>query len=98
MGRTACTEPQCLYKGDLYHFTFNIRECKLSKDIISLHLLPQIQKQLWYKGRSSDSYGIYTGILCKTDRSAFTHVVVFLCVDYMALRHTLVASEFTSSF
>jgi len=20
MGRTACTEPQCLYKGDLYHF------------------------------------------------------------------------------
>ena len=22
MGRTACTEPQCLYKGDLYHFTY----------------------------------------------------------------------------
>jgi len=22
MGRTACTEPQCLYKGALYHFTF----------------------------------------------------------------------------
>jgi len=21
MGRTACTEPQCLYKGDLYLFT-----------------------------------------------------------------------------
>ena len=21
IGRTACTEPQCLYKGDLYHFT-----------------------------------------------------------------------------
>jgi hypothetical protein len=21
MGRTACTEPQCLYKGDLYFFT-----------------------------------------------------------------------------
>ena len=20
MGRTACTEPQCLYKGDLYHY------------------------------------------------------------------------------
>jgi len=23
MGRTACTEPQCLYKGDLYLFTSN---------------------------------------------------------------------------
>jgi hypothetical protein len=22
MGRTACTEPQCLYKGDLYHFFY----------------------------------------------------------------------------
>jgi len=22
MGPAACTEPQCLYKGDLYHFTF----------------------------------------------------------------------------
>jgi len=22
MGRTACTEPQCLYKGALYLFTF----------------------------------------------------------------------------
>jgi len=22
MGRTACTEPQCLYKGALYTFTF----------------------------------------------------------------------------
>ena len=23
MSRTACTEPQCLYKGDLYQFIFN---------------------------------------------------------------------------
>jgi hypothetical protein len=22
MGRTACTEPQCLYKGDLYLYTY----------------------------------------------------------------------------
>jgi hypothetical protein len=22
MGRTACTEPQCLYKGDLYLYLF----------------------------------------------------------------------------
>jgi len=28
MGRTACTEPQCLYKGDLYLYfnVFNVRE------------------------------------------------------------------------
>ena len=26
MGRTACTEPQCLYKGDLYlYFTFSLK-------------------------------------------------------------------------
>ena len=25
MGRTACTEPQCLYKGDLYLFTFALQ-------------------------------------------------------------------------
>ena len=24
MGRTACTEPQCLYKGDLYLFSFTL--------------------------------------------------------------------------
>jgi len=26
MGRTACTEPQCLYKGDLYLFFFTMLE------------------------------------------------------------------------
>jgi len=27
MGRTACTEPQCLYKGALYlYFIFNLQE------------------------------------------------------------------------
>jgi len=29
MGRTACTEPQCLYKGALYPFTF-VRKIKCS--------------------------------------------------------------------
>ena len=24
MGRTACTEPQCLYRGALYLYVFNI--------------------------------------------------------------------------
>ena len=24
MGRTVCTEPQCLYKGDLYLYLYNI--------------------------------------------------------------------------
>ena len=24
MGRTACTEPQCLYKGDLYLYLINV--------------------------------------------------------------------------
>ena len=24
MGRTACTDPQCLYKGALYLFTFTV--------------------------------------------------------------------------
>jgi len=26
MGRTACTEPQCLYKGALYLFNFRLME------------------------------------------------------------------------
>ena len=31
MGRTACTEPQCLYKGALYLFTlFSFRDCTRS--------------------------------------------------------------------
>jgi len=31
MGRTACTEPQCLYKGDLYLFTIYHSRKKLIK-------------------------------------------------------------------
>jgi len=31
MGRTACTEPQCLYKGDLYlFFVYNYTQNSLS--------------------------------------------------------------------
>jgi hypothetical protein len=26
MGRTACTEPQCLYKGDLYLYLYVMRQ------------------------------------------------------------------------
>jgi len=26
MGHTACTEPQCLYKGDLYHFIYSMEQ------------------------------------------------------------------------
>ena len=29
MGRTACTEPQCLYKGDLYVFFYMIKNTEL---------------------------------------------------------------------
>ena len=34
MGRTASTEPQCLYKGDLYLYLFSVyTECDLRKAI-----------------------------------------------------------------
>ena len=41
MGRTACTEPQCLYKGDLYHFSYSYplractEHCPISSNLIT---------------------------------------------------------------
>jgi len=31
MGRTACTEPQCLYKGDLYLYLFK-------QEVVAAHI------------------------------------------------------------
>jgi len=42
MGRTACTEPQCLYKGDLYLFTFNLDENKTIKSMIELYICRRV--------------------------------------------------------
>ena len=33
MGRTACTGPQCLYKGALYLYLFLYRQCKVAGSI-----------------------------------------------------------------
>jgi len=40
MGRTACTEPQCLYEGDLYLFLL------LNKKYYPVHPLSCISKEI----------------------------------------------------
>jgi hypothetical protein len=46
MGCTACTEPQCLYKGDLY--LFFIKEGKELSIIITVILVPGLEKRAIY--------------------------------------------------
>jgi len=38
MGRTACTEPQCLYKGDLYLFFYLYGVTHLNSCAVALYL------------------------------------------------------------
>ena len=35
MGRKACTDPQCLYKGDLYLYLYYVIELRLYKTILN---------------------------------------------------------------
>jgi len=39
MGRTACTEPQCLYKGALYLLIIDTEHAILSQDYFKGHIL-----------------------------------------------------------
>jgi len=43
MGRTACTEPQCLYKGDLYLYLF-LHPCSLAKQSVSMTTCQKLDK------------------------------------------------------
>ena len=44
MGRTACTEPQCLYKGDLYlYLTLSTAVTKQNLSVVHLTLLWVLQ-------------------------------------------------------
>jgi hypothetical protein len=54
MGRTACTEPQCLYKGDLYLFYY---EQRIHKAKYIEGAVAQLVEALRYKpeGRAFDS-------------------------------------------
>jgi len=42
MVRTACTEPQCLYKGVLYLYLYTIRMVQVNQDGLELHVAYQI--------------------------------------------------------
>jgi len=43
MGRMACTEPQCLYKGDLYLYHFYVYSLIIFSSIFFLILHPAVK-------------------------------------------------------
>jgi len=45
MGRTACTEPQCLYKGALYLYIYNLLKC--SVDVVLKIFIYVIYKYIY---------------------------------------------------
>jgi len=49
MGRTACTEPQCLYKGDLYLYFYQPDTPKINS-IVGLPVQTHISSIEWISG------------------------------------------------
>jgi hypothetical protein len=57
MGRTACTEPQCLYKGDLYFYIFDPKYAMPVADRASLQNATHTYVTYWHDQKTAAVLG-----------------------------------------
>ena len=82
MGRTACKEPQCLYKGALYLslFTSNAQTETDRWPLLLRHAVRSIVRGMAYPNTSSLFYSVWWRLLAKAETCRTSKACLCLCL------------------